>query len=193
MRTVTRIGAIVMLIAAGFGVGGLRSIDAGAAVAIRSDVSVLGGGPEQVQMVRWAVGRFETAGLEAPPMEIRFHGDAAGCGGHLGYARSGRVDVCTTLVNVMARRNLLHEMSHVWLDENVDSSVKEAFLAMRDLTSWNDSNDPWGRRGYEQAAEIIAWCLGERILTPSIPDNDPEQMAVGYELLTGRSLPPAAV
>ena len=31
--------------------------------------------------------------------------DSAGCGGHLGFAQAGRVDLCTVLVNEMARRN----------------------------------------------------------------------------------------
>jgi hypothetical protein len=35
----------------------------------------------------------------------------------------------------------------------------------------------------------MAWALGERILTPRIPDNEPIQLARGFELLTG-STPP---
>ncbi len=33
--------------------------------------------------------------------------------------RMVEVDVCTVLVNEMARRNLLHEMGHIWIDQNV--------------------------------------------------------------------------
>jgi len=64
---------------------------------------------------------------------------------------------------------------------------------VRGLRAWNSSADPWGLRGYEQAAEILAWGLGERILTPTIPDNDPERIAASYELLTGTSIPRAAI
>ena len=150
---------------------------------------VSGGTPEQIEMARWAVGRFEVAGLQPPAVEIEFHATPSGCAGHLGFARSGQVDVCTTLVNAMARRTLLHEMSHVWLDENVDGATQARFLALRDLPSWNASSDPWRRRGCEQGAEIVSWALGERILTPQIPDNDVEGLAEAFELLTGRPLP----
>ena len=44
--------------------------------------------------------------------------------GHLGYAQIGRVDVCTVLVNEMARRNLLHEMGHIWIDQNVSRAAR---------------------------------------------------------------------
>ena len=189
MRTVTRLGALALLIGAGIGVWSLRSTGAEAAIAIGSDVAVSGATPEQVEMVRWAVGRFEAAGLEAPPVEIRFHGDAAGCGGHLGYAKAGKVDVCTTLVNTMARRNLLHEMSHIWLDVNAGPDVRERFLELRDLSSWNASADAWEFRGYEQGAEIISWAIGERILSAQVPDDDPAALEAGFETLTGTALP----
>jgi len=79
-------------------------------------------------------------------------------------------------------------MSHIWLDENVSASTRAEFLKLRELASWNASGDPWELRGYEQGAEIIAWTIGERILTPSIPDNEPSEIASAYELLTGNRL-----
>jgi len=108
----------------------------------------------------------------------------------LGLASQGEVDVCTTVVDAIARRALLHEMGHIWLDQNLSDSERGRFLEVRGLHAWNDSLDTWGLRGYEQGAEIMAWGLGERILTPQIPDNKPIQLARGFELLTG-SAPPA--
>ena len=35
----------------------------------------------------------------------------------------------------------------------------------------------------------MSWALGNRILTAQIPDNDPAQLAAGFELLTGIELP----
>ena len=67
------------------------------------------------------------------------------------------MDVCTTLVNAMTRRNLLHEMGHIWLDQNVTESTRARFLQLQGLVSWNTVSVPWRVRGYEQAAEIIAW------------------------------------
>lgn len=151
---------------------------------------ILGATPQQIAMARWAVGRFEAAGLPPPAVEIEFHPAPSGCGGHLGFARSGQVDVCTTLSNTMARRTLLHEMSHIWIGQHVDDATEARFLVLRDLSSWNAASDPWRLRGCEQAAEIVSWALGERILTPQIPDDDPDRIDEAYRVLTGQPLPP---
>lgn len=188
MRTVIRLQALGLLIAAALCAWWLCSAGATAAVAIRSNVQVRGATPTQLAMAQWAVDRFEATALEPPTAKIEFHGDSSGCGGHVGFARQGEVDLCSVLVNAMSRRWLLHEMSHIWLDENVSASTRAEFLKLRELASWNASGDPWELRGYEQGAEIIAWTIGERILTPSIPDNEPSEIASAYELLTGNRL-----
>jgi|GEM_PF-1206754 hypothetical protein len=185
MRTVIRFGALALFISTLVETWWLGSTGAAATVAIRQGVEVSGATREQLAMARWAVGRFETAGLEAPAVVIAFHRGLSGCGGHLGWALGGEVDLCSTLVNAMSRRALLHEMSHIWLDRYVGASLKERFLDLRDLTSWNASSDPWELRGYEQGAEIIAWVLGERILTPLIPFEDSGDLEVAFRLLTG--------
>lgn len=146
--------------------------------------SVAGGTPEQVRMARWAVERFETAGLTLPPIQIRFHADLEGCGGHLGYYRRGVVDVCGVSANLMARRNLLHEMSHAWAEANVIGERRARFLELRGLETWNGYDVPWRERGFEHAAEILAWHLGDRILTPTVPDNEPEQLEAAVDVLT---------
>ena len=158
--------------------------------AVRTNMLVSGGTPDQVEMARWAVERFEAAGLQPPSVEIEFHSTPSGCAGHLGFARSDQVDVCTTLVNAMARRTLLHEMSHVWLDQHVEDATEAKFLVLRDLSSWDAASDPWRLRGCEQAAEIVSWALGERILTPQINDDDPDRIDEAYRVLTGQPLPP---
>jgi hypothetical protein len=187
MRTIGRLGASILGLTALVGGWALASDDAHA-IAIRPGIVVFSQDPSQGQLARWAVARFERAGLEAPTVEIRFHTDASGCGGHLGYAKGGRVDVCTVLVNEMARRNLLHEMSHIWIDQNAPDTRREKFLDLRGLSSWNSSTDPWQERGYEQAAETMAWALGDRILSAQIPDNERAQLAAAFELLTGTQL-----
>jgi hypothetical protein len=98
----------------------LRAAEGAPAVTFEP-AAVVGGTPEQVEMARWAVGRFEVAGLALPPVEIRFHDDMDGCGGHLGFYRGGGVDVCGISTNLIARRNLLHEMAHACAEENVRS------------------------------------------------------------------------
>jgi hypothetical protein len=184
MRTVSRFLAPSLLIAAILGGWLLRSEQATDTVAIRPTIEVTGATPQQLSLARWAVGRFEMAGLEPPALEIAFHGDPSGCQGHMGWARSGRVDVCTVLANEMSRRNLLHEMSHIWLDQNVGARTRDRFLDLRGLRSWNSSWDPWQLRGFEQGAELMAWTLGNRVLSAQIPDNAPSQVAAGFKLLT---------
>jgi len=189
MRTVIWFGSLLFAIAGALAASSLRSNQATDVAVIRPNVEVTGA-TQQLAMARWAVERFEIAGLEPPVVEIAFHRGLSGCGGHLGLARQGEVDVCTTLVDACARRALLHEMGHIWLDQNLSDPERGRFLEVRGLHAWNDSLDTWGLRGYEQGAEIMAWALGERILTPQIPDNEPIQLALGFELLTG-STPPA--
>lgn len=188
MRTIGRLGASILGLTALVG-GWAPTSDDAHGIAIRPGIVVFSEDPSQRQLAQWAVARFERAGLEAPTVEIRFHTDASGCGGHLGFAKGGRVDVCTVLVNEMARRNLLHEMSHIWIDQNVSRATRERFLGLRHLSAWNDSSDPWPERGCEQGAEIMAWALGDRILTPQVPDNEPARRDAAYRLLTGGAPP----
>lgn len=189
MRTFARFGALTIAIAAALGLWWLRSVAAADLVTIRPGIEVLGASPQQLAMARWAVERFEAAGLNAPAVVIEFHRGRSGCGGHLGFARSEQVEVCNALVNAMSRRTLLHEISHVWLDQNATRSTKARFLQSRGLPSWNAWDDAWRLRGFEQGAETIAWALGERILSAQIPDNNPERMAEAYRMLTGLPLP----
>jgi hypothetical protein len=75
---------------------------------LRPGVVVFAQDPAHRRLAEWALERFERAGLSPPKVEVHFHKSSSGCGGHPGYARVRRVDVCTVLVNEMARRNLLH-------------------------------------------------------------------------------------
>ena len=189
MRTIGRFGASILSLAVVVAGWSFEIAGADQGLRIRPDIVVFAEDPAQIELARWAVARFENAGLKAPVVEIHFHSDASGCSDHLGYAKAGEVDVCTVLVNEMARRNLLHEMGHIWIDENVDEALRGRFLERRGLLAWNASTVPWEERGYEQGAEIMAWALGTGILTAQIPDNDPVQLAVGFELLTGVGTP----
>lgn len=182
MRTTRWIGAAVAVLAIAAGAVNVRNAGV-AEAATFGPAMVVGGTSEQVEMARWAVGRFESAGLTLPPIQIRFHADLEGCGGHLGYYRRGAVDVCGVSANLMARRNLLHEMSHAWAETNVTGDRRVRFLELRGLETWNGYYVPWRERGFEHAAEILAWHLGDRILTPTVPDNEREQLEAAVEAL----------
>ena len=184
MRAIGRFGGSVLALMAVLGAWMLAARPV-SGLELRPGVVVFAQDPAQRRLAEWAVARFERAGLDPPTVEIHFHGSSSGCGGHLGYAQTGRVDVCTVLVNEMARRNLLHEMGHIWIDQNVSPAERDRFLEFRGLGTWNASTADWDDRGYEQGAEIMAWALGDRILTAQIPDNDPAQLGVAFEILTG--------
>jgi hypothetical protein len=190
MRTQTA-AKILVLVLAGTAFATSVAFDRPSAipVAVRRSVNVYEADREQLRLVRWAAGRFEDAGLDVPRVEIHFHPDASGCGGRFGYARNGRVDVCTILVNEMTRSILLHEMGHIWIDQNVSRAERVRFLELRGLQNWNASAADWGNRGYEQGAEIISWALGNRILSAQIPDNEAARLAEGFEVLTGVETP----
>jgi hypothetical protein len=174
---------IVGLATAVIATGGQRS----AGVFVGPRVQVLGGDAEHLQLVRWAVGRFEDAGLDEPVVDVRFDfGPSTLCHGGLGWASGGNVDLCAGRgINLMTRHLLLHEMSHIWLDQNLSPWSRALFLRMRGLRSWNSADVPWDLRGYEQGAEILSWELGGRILAPTIPDNAPGTIDRAYALLTG--------
>lgn len=155
-------------------------------------VAVVGGTSEQRAMARWAVGRFNASGFVLPPLEIRFHEDREGCRGILAYYDDGVADMCRRHTDLMAARSLLHEIAHGWVEANVTGSERERFLAIRGLNTWNDKSVDWDERGFEHAAEIIAWAIGDQAdgtLAPSIPRNSPNVLAAAYEMLTGRALP----
>ena len=184
MRTIGWFGASILAVAAFAGGWSLAARQA-SGVELRPGVTVFSEDPVQQQLAEWALARFERAGLSPPTVEIAFHADTSGCGGHLGYAKDGHVDVCSVLVNEMARRNLLHEMGHIWIDQNVSRTDRDRFLEFRGVGTWNASTADWDERGYEQGAEIMAWALGDRILTAQIPENDPAQLGAAFEILTG--------
>ena len=155
-------------------------------------IAISGGTITQRAMARWAIGRFEAEGLRLPSLEIRFHASPNGCGGRIGSYQDGITDYCGEHDNWMGRRMLLHEMAHGWVEASVSADLRIRFLRLRQLESWNDHAMEWEQRGTEHAAEIISWALcdqGRGTHLASVPRNDPGQLAAGYLLLTGRSLP----
>ncbi len=163
---------------------------------VPGSMTVVGGSPDQRAMVRWAGARFETVGLGLPSLEVRFHADRAECGDRLGYYHSGIVDVCRHHTDVWAARDLLHEMAHGWLDANLAEADRERFLKLRGLSTWNDPRVAWDERGFEQAAEIMAWAIGDQgegIMMPSIPDNDSARLTAAYRVLTGMPFPISSI
>ena len=95
---------------------------------------------------------FQRRGLQLPAVTIGFHDDEGACKGHVGYFRPklDRIDICSDLPFV-----LIHELAHVWIEENVGVAVRREFVQRNDLPTWNDHDYDWDFRGVELAAYTI--------------------------------------
>jgi hypothetical protein len=190
LRTRTRrpiLAAIAILIAA----LALLPSDASGARAGRQvpgspHVVVLSGPPAAMRLATWAIGRFERAGLELPPTGIFFHPDDEGCDGNLGVADGGLVDLCVRhAMEPGPQRIVLHELAHVWEAAALDDDCRERFMALRGLERWVGDEVDWKQRGAEQAAEIVAWALGDGTMSPMIDGaREPDALREGFDLLT---------
>ena len=150
--------------------------------------------PAEIDLISWAVARYRAARLDLPALTITFHPTSAGCGGEtgLGLYKDGHIDLCPGMViNVMTRHTVLHEMAHAWTEQHDDPAVIGRFLQARRLPTWDSWDYPWLSRGWEQAADIVAWGIGERIVSPRVPDASPDELSHLFRLLTGTPLPAA--
>jgi hypothetical protein len=164
---------------------------------------LLGSSPELEQLLTWALGRFEDAGLRPPAMaSITFAPHSGRCQGIAGQVETGadgvRVLLCLDTKSACADRGcttasrygqltVLHELAHAWETTWLDDHTREAYLEHRDLEVWHGQRAiPWEERGVEQAAETIMWGLLERVMPlPRLGDPACEDLEAGYRLLTG--------
>jgi len=154
-----------------------------------SGTTIYGGHAEQRAGVEWAIERFRSAALwPLPPLLVFLHGSTAPCHGKIGFWRVGRIDLCTGRSSEpYARKFALHEIAHAWTVAYVDDEIRARFLALRTIGVWNDESVPWKERGFEQAAEVIAWGLGEGSITPLLPSHDRNvELVAAFVLLTGQ-------
>lgn len=142
--------------------------------------------PAQLKMARWAVGRFEEAGLALPDLRIVFPGrDLSLCDGAPATALTSQrpieIRMCWN-----DKFMLLHELAHAWDAHNLTKNCRKRFMALRtDVDGWTGAAIPWDRRGIEHAANVIAWGLLEdpHPVSRTHP-NDPDSMIEAFMLLT---------
>jgi hypothetical protein len=168
------------------------------------EVDVYNASHDQIRLVEWAVDRFEDGALEFPHVSVVTFPPTAACErGLAGYAlhreEGSSIDVCMTSDSVCAekasacaalarsaRTTVLHELAHIWNTINASESDKERFVDQRDLDKWFDEDEPWNRQGTEHAADILMWGLmDEQVPMMRIGGDTCDQLAAGYELLTG--------
>lgn len=140
----------------------------------------------QLEMARWAIGRFEDAGLELPDLKIVYPGRDLGlCNGAPATALTDQqpveLRICWNDPFI-----LLHELAHAWDAHNLPEDRRGPFMALRtDVDSWTGADVPWERRGIEHAANVIAWGLLEDPypISRTYP-NDPDSLTQAFRLLT---------
>ncbi|MDH5371702.1 MAG: hypothetical protein OEX97_02020 [Acidimicrobiia bacterium] len=138
----------------------------------------------------WAIERFDLAGLEFPEVSVLFHETKDACQDNVGLYTGDTIHVCIRADGTYRDKVLLHELGHAWAARNLDDAQRQTFLELRGLGAWNDSGTDWGERGFEQAAEILAWGLLEIPTTPAqISTNDCESLTEAYEILVGAGVP----
>jgi hypothetical protein len=143
--------------------------------------------PARAELIRWAADRYGAAGLDLPAITLRFHDTDAGCRGNVGWTEGSHVDVCGRVaMEAGPQRIVLHELAHAWCDTNLGEDDRAAFDALRGVSTWNDGSSTWKQRGTEQAADIVAWGLGDGSMLPLIDgDRAPAALAEAFRFLTG--------
>lgn len=185
-RKAIRTLEVAIALIATLSLGGTLPRTVGTPIPGREGIVLLTAGHAHEALLDWAIKRYRAAGLVLPPVRVAFHTGTDGCRGNVGYQVNGLIDLCVRLaMEAGPERIVLHELAHAWCDEHLTDAARIRFMQSRRLTSWNGSTADWRQRGYEQAAEIIAWGLGEWTLHPQIDGaNDSDTLAAGFRLLT---------
>ncbi len=165
---------------------------AGAATSL-SSTEVRGADEAETELIDWAFGRFEQAGLDLPDVMVTFHDDPTGCGGNSGLYRPAEiaeVHLCVPAERPVKVRKLiaLHELGHAWAENRTGGATRQAFLDERGIDSWYDPEQPPHLWGAEHAAETISWALmDDSVRIIRIYNADPVQLADAFGVLTGSS------
>jgi hypothetical protein len=163
-------------------------------------------------LVTWALGRFLEAKLEAPRVSrvtyleptVDACRDVPGIGGVSGLAVGDQLTMCFTQAMVCAndactsyqpaaKAVMLHELGHAWMSTHTKRRPGEAFTEQAGLPRWASTDVPWGQRGVELAADVIAWGLMDtpRPVSAKFPEYSCDELAALFETLTDSTAPSA--
>jgi hypothetical protein len=161
-------------------------------------VTVNNGTPRRVELVEWAADAFWSAELSWPPVhEISFP-PTNGCSGeqmglHTSTDEGCRIEVCAVgglsdqegAFPLTVKHILLHELGHCWVDAYVDDLTRVQFMDLRQLECWH-CDTPWQAKGFEHAAEVIAWGVSDTFYYVHVSPRDCQSMNRAFVLLTGQ-------
>jgi hypothetical protein len=131
--------------------------------------------------------RYSAAGLELPYVEAWLHDRRSACESPVGQGRSGFAtwrDGVSIVFGCGTRHTLLHELGHVYDRYTLSDADREAFMALRGVTAWQDA--VWLQSGQEHLADVLAWALSptEEQHAQTQP-RDAASLTAAYELATG--------
>jgi hypothetical protein len=177
-------------------------------------VEIRNGTPVLTELVSWGLARFDLAGMRLPVIRsVTFTSYTDYCDDVTGRTIflpdldpvTGRppggdwdvvlcfesgdafIDDYGTAPSPLTRFVVLHELAHVWIDQNLDPAVAEYFMARFELPTWDDRAFDWNQRGVEWAADFIAWGLMDAPMPLFELDVPPIEWRVhAFQLLTGR-------
>ena len=148
---------------------------------------IYGADPRFRSVIEAAIDRYESIGLDLPPLRIYVHSTQEGCQGELGtygqYGSTDRIDLCTE-----AKFYVLHELAHAWEQHAISDETRRAVLDQAELDVWHDRGIPWLRSGAEIAANTIAFGLLDLPLTETEAGYFEVQLS-RFRLLTGANSP----
>ncbi len=148
---------------------------------------IYGADPRFGSVIEAAIDRYESIGLDLPPLRIYVHSTQEGCQGELGtygqYGSTDRIDLCTE-----AKFYVLHELAHAWEQHSISDETRNAVLDQAGLDVWHDRGIPWLRSGAEIAANTIAFGLLDLPLTETEAGYFEVQLS-RFRLLTGANSP----
>jgi hypothetical protein len=152
-------------------------------------------------LIDWAFGRFELAGIRRPDVVSITFSPFTLCRDHLGstttIGKRAYVILCfgggecetddeRNECSAFARHALLHELGHAWTNTYLNDDDRAEFRELRGLEHWSGSNVPYLERGTEHAAEVLAWGLLEECpATVRLPDSTCDTLAAAFQFLTG--------
>ena len=169
------------------------------------EIEVYNGTPGLEGLITWSFAQYRAHGLGTPMVRrVTFHDKQIGkCEGLAGLILGDVVTVCfgsaaacldqgCTVWQTWAKKAVLHELAHAWMDEHLTAEVIARFLAVTGKPTWASSTHEWGDRGVELAAETLAWAMTDQPsrVNPKLGPHTCDELTQYYQILTGRTPEP---